>query len=167
MKQDGQFAGNSHNRAAAPLLNERTVLVFAGTGAARASTEALAEELGIAAHCRFLGEVRDIPAMLSGLDTFALSSHSEGLPMALAEAMGASLPVVATAVGGVPKVVRDGETGFLGPAGDAERMREKLAALRGDPAHASRLGARALEIANERYSLRRMVDEYFDAYRAS
>lgn len=153
-------------RAAAPLLGADAVLVFVGDGDTRAATEALARQLGVHSHCRFLGEVRDVAGVLSGLDVFALSSHSEGLPMALAEAMGASLPVVATAVGGVPTVVVEGETGFLVDAGDAQAMGDRFTRLLGDRQRATQMGRRGCAIAHERYSLGRMADEYLTAYQA-
>ncbi len=153
-------------RAAAPLLGDDTVLVFVGDGEMRGATEALARDLGVSQHCRFLGEVRDVAKVLSGLDLFALSSHSEGLPMALAEAMGASLPIVATAVGGVPKVVEEGETGFLVEPGDTEAMTARMLQLRGDRVLATTLGKRGFELAKQRYSLQRMADEYLAAYGA-
>jgi glycosyltransferase involved in cell wall biosynthesis len=152
-------------RAAAPLLGKSTVLVFVGDGDARSATEALARELGVFEHCRFLGEVRNVAEVLSGLDLFALSSHSEGLPMSLAEAMGASLPIVATAVGGVPKVVVEGETGFLVEAGNADAMRERFEQMRDDRTLATRFGLRGYEVAKQRYSLQRLSDEYLGAYR--
>jgi glycosyltransferase involved in cell wall biosynthesis len=150
--------------AVAPLLDDKTVLVIAGDGSERPATEALARRLGIAARVRLLGQMRDVAPVLAGLDIFTLPSHFEGLPMVLAEAMGASLPVVATAVGGVPSVVSDGETGYLVPPGDSEALRNRLRLLRDDPTLARRFGARGLEVALSRYSLQRMVDEYVEAY---
>jgi len=151
-------------RAAAPLLAEGALLVLAGDGTERASTEALARKLDVADRVRFLGEVSHVEAVMSGLDVFALSSDTEGLPMVLVEAMGASLPIVGTAVGGVPKVVQQGETGLVVPPGDEAAFTDALRSLRDDRAKAERLGTRGLEIAREQYSLDRMVDDYLDAY---
>ncbi|MCA9617590.1 MAG: glycosyltransferase, partial [Myxococcales bacterium] len=148
-------------RALAPLLaQEDVLLVMAGDGDLRPATEALAGALGVAERVRFLGRVRDIPKVLSGLDVFAMSSHSEGLPMVLAEAMGASLPLVSTAVGGIPEVIDEGETGYLVPAGDEEALRDRLRTLARDPELRRRLGERGVVVAAERYSIGRMVDEY-------
>jgi glycosyltransferase involved in cell wall biosynthesis len=152
-------------RAAAPLLGEHATLVIAGDGSERAATEALAAELGVADRVRLLGEIDDVPTALSGFDLFALSSRSEGLPMALTEAMSASLPVVATAVGGVPNVVKDGETGLLAPAGDVEQLRARLRELVDDPAKRDEMGKAALADAERRYSLARMAREYMALYR--
>jgi glycosyltransferase involved in cell wall biosynthesis len=152
-------------RALAPLLGDDCVLVVAGDGEMRSATEELVTELGLDDYVRLLGTVRDVDAVMSGLDVFALSSDSEGLPMVLVEAMSASLPVVATAVGGVPRVVREGETGRLVPSGDAKSFRAAVAALRDDAALRGELGQRALAVAEAEYSSQRMTDEYLDAYR--
>jgi len=152
-------------RAVAPLLGPSCQLVIAGDGDERRATEALVAELGVGDAVHLLGTVRDVPAVMSGLDLFALSSDSEGLPMVLVEAMSASLPVVATEVGGVPKVVRRGETGLLVPAGDADALGAALTELRDDPARRERFAARACVVAEAEYSSRRMTDEYLAAYR--
>ncbi len=152
-------------RAMAPLARDGARLVIAGDGPEREATTRLAAELGIAERVSFLGEIRDVASMLSALDVFVLSSRSEGLPMVLAEAMAASLPVVATAVGGVPRVVMAGESGFLVPASDEAALRDKIAVLAQDPAMRRRFGERGLALARERYSLERMHDEYMSAYR--
>jgi glycosyltransferase involved in cell wall biosynthesis len=152
-------------RAVAPLLGPRCRLVIAGDGERRGDTEALIAELGVGEHVHLLGTVRDVPAVMSGLDLFALSSVSEGLPMVLVEAMSASLPVVATDVGGVAKVVRQDETGLLVPSGDEQALREVVQALRDDRPRRERFAARACVVAEAEYSSRRMTDEYLAAYR--
>ena len=127
--------------------------------------QALVAELGVEDHVHLLGTVRDVPAVMSGLDLFALSSDSEGLPMVLVEAMSASLPIVATNVGGVAKVVRQDETGLLVAAGDEQALRRAVEELREDRARRDRFAARALGVAEAEYSSRRMTDEYLAAYR--
>ncbi len=152
-------------RALAPMLGPGCHLVIAGDGDLRATTEALVAELGVEDHVHLLGTVRDVPAVMSGLDLFALSSDSEGLPMVLVEAMSASLPIVATNVGGVAKVVRQDETGLLVAAGDEQALRRAVEELREDRARRDRFAARALGVAEAEYSSRRMTDEYLAAYR--
>jgi glycosyltransferase involved in cell wall biosynthesis len=152
-------------RAVAPLLGSEVVLVIAGDGPERARCEALAKELEIAEHVRFLGVVSYVPRVMSGFDVFVLSSRSEGLPLVLAEAMAASLPVVATDVGGVANVVVDGDTGFVVDAGDEQGLRERIDRLRMDADLSRAFGARGAQLAAERYALDRMADDYFKAYR--
>lgn len=152
-------------RAAAPLLSGSCRLVLVGDGPLRPALEALATELGIRSLTHFLGAREDVPEVLSALDAFALTSDSEGLPLAIPEAMATGLPVVATAVGGVPLVLADGETGYLVPPRAEELLRQRLGALRDDRAAAAACGARARAAALERFSAERMIEEYLALYR--
>lgn len=95
-----------------------------GDGPDRPEVEA---ELGGAGE--LLGEREDVPDLLAGADVFVLSSRSEGLPLSILEAMAAGLPVVASAVGGIPELVVDGETGFLVPPGDPRALADALGRL--------------------------------------
>ena len=153
-------------RAMAPLLGPQARLVIVGDGDEATRTRELAAELGVAEYCHFPGETRDVPRYVSGFDVFALSSDSEGLPLSLAEAMAAERPIVATSVGGVPKVVDDGETGLLVPKGDEAALRGALSRLATDRALAALMGRRGREVALVRYSADRMTDEYEALYRA-
>ena len=78
--------------------------------------------------------------------------------------MATGLPVVSTAVGGIPDVVREGQTGFLVPAGDEPALRSRLEALAKDGETARRCGARAREVALSRYSAERMARDYMALY---
>lgn len=151
--------------AAAPLLGEDTRLVIAGDGPELARLRSLASDLGVASWVHLLGMQREVPTVVNGFDVFALSSNVEGLPLALTEAMGCALPVVATAVGGVPKVVEPEVTGLLCPPRDAAALRACLAQLRADPARGREMGRRGREVAEQRYSIDRMAAEYMALYR--
>ncbi|MBC7237407.1 MAG: glycosyltransferase family 4 protein [Chloroflexi bacterium] len=95
----------------------------------------------------------------------ALPSLRENAPMALIEAMASARPVVATAVGGVPYLVREGETGFLVPAQDDEALADRLLALLLDPAQARRMGERGREVARQRFAAERVASEYYALYK--
>ncbi|AUX21589.1 glycogen synthase [Sorangium cellulosum] len=151
-------------RAAARALPGDGRLLLVGDGPERAPLVALARELGLSERALFLGERHGVPRILAALDAFALSSLSEGLPLAVLEAMAAGLPVVATAVGGVPTAVTDGLTGFLVPSGDTEALEARLTHLRDDPALATRMGRNGRKVALQRYSAARMVERYMDLY---
>jgi sugar transferase (PEP-CTERM/EpsH1 system associated) len=151
-------------RAAARSLADGGRLLLVGDGPERALLMTLSRELGLSGRVIFLGERHDVPRLLTALDVFALPSLSEGMPLVVIEAMSTALPVVATAVGGVPTVLADEETGFLVPSGDAEALAVGLAALRDDPALAERMGRSGRKIALQRYSAARMVERYMNLY---
>lgn len=141
-------------------------LVIAGDGPLRDALSQRVEALHLADSVRLLGHCDDIAAFLAGLDLFCLSSDSEGLPLAVIEAMAAGLPIVATAVGGVPELV-DERVGRLAPPGDATRLAEALGELVANPHRRVELGAQAAAIAQRDYSLQVMVRRYQAVYDAA
>jgi glycosyltransferase involved in cell wall biosynthesis len=128
-----------------------------GTGPQLASIQAALAAGGISGAFTFFGQRDDVPALLGAADIFVLPSRSESLPNAVLEAMAAGLPVVASAVGGVPEIVDDGRTGLLAPAGDAAALADRLCRLMNDAPLAARLGEAARREVRERYSFDRMV----------
>lgn len=152
--------------AAAPLLGPATRLVIAGDGPLlpqlREQAAALPAAQSAAAH--LLGVRRDAPAVLNAFDVLAMSSDTEGLPLVLLEAMATGLPVVSTAVGGIPNVLEEGATGLLVPAGDEAGLRDRLAQLQADRARARAIGARGRATAVSTYSAERMQDDYLQLY---
>jgi glycosyltransferase involved in cell wall biosynthesis len=104
-----------------------------------------------------------VPELLSACDLFALSSRWEGSPVTILEAMAAGLPIVATAVGGVPELVEDGVTGILVQPGSAPDLGDALASLVKEPARrlamAGATGPRA-----SRFSVDAMVQGYADLF---
>lgn len=117
----------------------RTAVV--GEGPERPVLAALASELGLSANVVWAGFQTKVPEILAAADVFVLPSFQEGLPLAVLEAMAAGLPVVATAVGGTPEAVVDGQTGRLVPAGDEVALATALAPYLADPALAQAAGA--------------------------
>jgi len=117
--------------------------LLAGDGELRGEVEREVSALGLGGRFHLLGWRRDIPKILKNLSVFVLTSLWEGLPRVIPEAMAAGLPVVATRVDGTPEVVCEGETGYLVPPHDLDRMAERVAELLGDPQAARRMGAKA------------------------
>ncbi len=146
-------------RAVASLRVEfpNLVLEIAGSGPERAALEREAERLGLSDGVRFLGWVEELAAVLARWDVFVLPSLEEAFPIAVLEAMAAGLPVVASAVGGIPELVEDGRTGWLVPPADARLLAERLRALLLDASQRRALGEAGQARARDHFSLERMV----------
>ncbi|MBK8479892.1 MAG: glycosyltransferase [Proteobacteria bacterium] len=153
-------------RAAAPLLGARLRLVWIGGGALEQPLRTLAAALSPEGRLQLVGWRRDVALWLAAGDIFALSSRTEGLPLALLEAMATGLPVVATRVGGVASAVEAGRTGLLVSAGDELGLRRALAQLVDDPEAARGMGAAGRATVVARYSLAAMAEAYAAVYRA-
>jgi glycosyltransferase involved in cell wall biosynthesis len=139
-------------------------LVVCGEGPLRGRLERLAEDAGTASQVTFVGERRDVPALMAAADVLVLPSRQEGLSNALLEAMAAGLPVVASRVGGNVELVSDGRTGFLFPAGDPQSLARALLTLQAEPTLRARLGQQARAWVDERFSVDRMVSDLHRLY---
>lgn len=117
-------------------------------------------------HVHLLGGRKDIPQILRAADVFVLSSDWEGVPLTLLEAMGYGLPIVTTAVGGIPDIVSDGETGLLVPKGDRNGLAKGLSKIIESPAMASEMGRKASEEFELRYTIQATVRAYWDLYQS-
>jgi glycosyltransferase involved in cell wall biosynthesis len=101
------------------------------------------ERLGLENRVSCLGNRTDVAELLAESDIFVLSTKWEGLPVSILEAMRAGLPIVATDVGGVAEMVKDGEQGFLTRRGDAEQLRDRIQCLVDSPTLRAKMGASA------------------------
>ncbi len=135
-----------------------------GDGPDRGTLEAHAAALGLADRVRFLGERDDVDRLLPGMDVFVLSSREEGIPNALLEAMAAGRACVATAVGGTPEVLRDGETGWLVPPGSPGALADALEQALSHPGDARRRGEAACRATREEMSIEAMVRRHQEFY---
>jgi len=146
-------------------------------GSLQAGHEAYAGELAKLAHSYDFGESAvgefepglDVGTLLLAADIFALTSRprSEGIPTVVLEAMAAGLPVVATDVGALREVLRDGRTGFLVQPGDVHGLRSRLASLVGDPRSRSAIGHAASRDALREGSPQKFGSTMLDAYTAA
>lgn len=139
-------------------------LVLVGDGSERPALEGLARDLGLGASVRFAGARDDVSRLLRAFDVFALSSRTEGISMALLEAMATGLPAVVTETGGNPEVAVAGATAALAPVGDHERLAEALAALLADPQRRRAWGEAARRRVEADFSLDGMVRAYEALY---
>jgi glycosyltransferase involved in cell wall biosynthesis len=142
------------------------VLCMVGDGPDRLQLERRAHELGVIRDTVFLGYQEDVAPLYAAFDALVLPSGNEGTPVSVIEALAAELPVVATRVGGVPDVVRDGEDGFLVEAGATDDLADRLAQLARDPALRARMGKRGRERVLPRYAVDRLVDDVDELYRS-
>jgi glycosyltransferase involved in cell wall biosynthesis len=138
--------------------------LIVGGGRREAEMRESAAGLGLAGQAHFLGQRRDVPDLLKAMDIFVLPSYSEGVSLALLEAMAAGRPVIATRVGGTPEVVTDGVTGLLIPPRDAAALAGALERLLSDPSMAKQLGENARRHVREHYSLDRLGREINTIY---
>ncbi len=136
-----------------------------GEGPERAALEQMADRLGIRASVTFAGRRDDMPAVYASLDIQVFSSLQEGLPMALLEGMASRLPVVATAVGEIPTVLRHGEAGRIVPPGDIPALADALLRLLRNAGERDALADAAYEQVRANFSATRTAQEYLDVYR--
>jgi glycosyltransferase involved in cell wall biosynthesis len=132
-------------------------LHLVGDGPLRGTAEALTAQLGLNGAVRFLGNREDVPELLATAECALLASDYEGCPLAVIEAMAASVPVVATDAGGTSELVQAGRTGALGPRDDAQGLAAALRQVLANPDHAAELGAEGRRAAEGRLSLEVMV----------
>lgn len=154
-------------RAVAQLAatRPRVHLVLAGEGSLRESLGAEARALGIEARVHFVGVRLDMPALLRAAEIFVLPSLWEGLPMIVLEALAASCPIVASAVGGVPSAVKDGRTGVLVPPSDVDALARALHRLLDSPATREVLARQGRALFDEAFSAQAMTRRYEALYR--
>lgn len=139
-------------------------LVIAGDGPARPDVESRAAALGLGDSVRLLGFRNDVPAVVSALDVFALSSLTEGTSVTLLEAMLAGRPAVVTRVGGNPEIAVEGQTAWLVESGDAAGFSDRLEDLLRHPARAAAFGEAARARVLERFTFEGMVHAYEALY---
>ena len=139
-------------------------LVMCGDGPGRDEAEALAREYGLSNDVLFVGQVPNIRDYLSCADVLLMPSETESFGLSALEAMACEVPVIATRVGGLPEVVRDGETGYLVSVGDTEAMAEHALEIFADPAKQRAMGARGREWACTQFNTDRVIPQYIALY---
>ena len=128
-----------------------------GDGELREELEAYASDLRLDGRVFFTGWRRDLPCLYADLDVVALTSINEGTPVSIIEAMAAGVPVVATAVGGVPDVVVNGETGYLVKAGDVKGLAEAITELLRNSEKARGMGRKGREAVYPKFAAQTLI----------
>lgn len=142
----------------------RCKFVIIGSGTQEAALRRFAAERGLGQSVVFTGWLDDVSEALSGIDVLVLPSLNEAVGRVLLEAQSAGIPVVATRVGGIPDVVKDGLTGILVPPSDSGALAAAIKVLALDSARRIEMGAAAKDWAVKQFSLRGMLDKYRRLY---
>jgi glycosyltransferase involved in cell wall biosynthesis len=129
-----------------------------------AELQGLVCDLKLSERFHFVGGIANIPEHLSSADIFVLPSRSEGFSNAIIEAMAASLPVVATGVGGNAEAVKDGVSGFIVPPEDSGALAEAICRLLDDPSQACQMGAAGKMLVAEKFTTSAMMSRIKAAY---
>jgi glycosyltransferase involved in cell wall biosynthesis len=138
-------------------------LLIVGEGVEEAAISAEISRLGLTDLVHMLGVRRDIDRILAASDVFLLSSHREGFPIAVLEAMAAELPVIATAVGDLPSILEDGVTGRLIGPGDTQAFASAIIDVLNDPKAARQMGRQGRRSVAA-FGVAKMVEKYEALY---
>ena len=144
--------------------NQNVRFLIVGDGSLRDQLVALTKALGLQDAVIFCGLRKDIPAVMAALDVLVISSHYEGLPVALLEAMAAGRPIVSTAVNGVPSVVEDGESGILVEPSNSNALADACLRLIDNPDLRRKMGQNGHERIQSRYSMTAMTEKTVALY---
>ncbi|HUF37494.1 MAG TPA: glycosyltransferase family 4 protein, partial [Anaerolineales bacterium] len=153
--------------AAAKVLRNRQDVEFliAGSGPEEEGLRRLARELEISGHVTFVPNLLDFTESLAAMDIFCLPSLRQGLGTIMLEAMALGKPVIATGVGGVYSVVREGETGLVVPPQDSSRLAERILELLNDPVRARAIGESGRRLVQSEFNVETMVRRTAELYR--
>jgi len=154
-------------RALAATASEGWVAHIVGDGPEREPLETLAEQLGLGDRVRFAGAIPDAARLFSALDLYVLSSRSEGTPMVLLEAMGAGVPIVATAVGGVPDVIAPPHQGWLVPPEDPGALAEAIDSALTDDARRATVSAAGRARVRTEFAREAWVERHDEVYNSA
>lgn len=151
--------------ALASLKDRDWVVDLVGDGPHEEKLLATAESMGISDRIRFLGLRRDVDELLAESHIFVLTTRWEGFPRSILEAMRGGLPVVASAVGGIPESVEEDRTGYLVPGNGVEELSHRLAYLINHPEERLRLGQAGRQRFEERFRFERMAEQTLVVYK--
>ncbi len=138
-------------------------LVFVGDGEEKSNLQSYAEKYKISDRVEFTGIISEVQKWLSKADIFVLCSFFEGMPLSIIEAMAVGLPVIGTAVGGIPDIVEDGVNGFLVPSNDAVKLSMALLKLIEDKELRSQMSQKNIEKAKN-FDIGYVAGEYMKLY---
>ncbi|HEY8175036.1 MAG TPA: N-acetyl-alpha-D-glucosaminyl L-malate synthase BshA [Gemmatimonadaceae bacterium] len=141
-----------------------SVLVMVGDGPDRHDAEQHARQLGVDKSVHFLGKIDSVAPLLAAADLFLLPSNAESFGLSALEALASGTPVIGTNVGGLPEVVRNGETGVLCGVGDTDGMSKAAVHLLTNQTEWQAMSRAAAADARERFSMDDIVELYEEMY---
>lgn len=141
-------------------LEEQPLMVFAGGGPQYDFLRAMIDHEGLGNHVRLLGERSDVAVWMALASVFLLTSVSEGIPLTILEAMASQVPVVATAVGGIPEILKQNQTARLVSAGDIQGIADALEHLLKNPKEGEQIAHAAYTLYQERLTEMEMIRQY-------
>jgi glycosyltransferase involved in cell wall biosynthesis len=144
----------------------QTRFVFVGDGELRPVLEKQVDTMGLTKQIIFAGWQADMPVVYADLDLVILTSFNEGTPVTIIEALASGTPVIATAVGGVPDVVMDQQTGLLVPSGDVSSLTQAIVRLLGTPEYGQELALAGQRSVLKRFDIARLVNDVESLYLA-
>jgi len=157
------YALEAFKEAQESFENEVT-LIIVGDGPERSNIINMAKTLGLEKNIALLGKRQDIPEILNILDIFIIPSLNEGLPISMLEAMASGLPVIATDVGDIGKVINNEENGFLINSKNSHQLAERLEMLVNDSKLRHKLALKARETIEDHFSASAMTESYCKIY---
>ncbi len=147
-------------------VNQPIELILVGTGSDWEESKSMAKNLGITDRVTFLGDRLDVPDLLANSQIFVLSTHYEGAPISILEAMRCGLPIVATNVNGIPEQVADGITGLLVPHQDVSALTAAISNLVADPERRRQMGIAGRQKFLQEFTVEQMVEKTEVLYRS-
>jgi glycosyltransferase involved in cell wall biosynthesis len=138
--------------------------LIVGDGTHRQELETETKRLNLSERVIFAGMRKDIPTLLAASDLFVLPTLTEALPTVLAEAMAARLPIVASAVGGIPEMVADGENGFLVPPSQPSELSRACIVILSDQPTRRRMGESGWRTVNQKFKIENQVRQLEQVY---
>ena len=143
------------------------MLVMVGDGPDRHDAEQYARELGLEKDVQFLGKIDNVAPLLAAADLFLLPTNSESFGLSALEALASGTPVIGANVGGLPEVVKSGETGVLCGVGDVDGMASAAVGLLSDDNRWRAMSEAAARDARDRFVMDDVVQRYENLYKAT